>query len=86
MIVFDEGDLYVYGDPCQWSSTTPDPPATTVDELVAALSAQASRDASEPVDITVDGYAGKSITLHVPDDAVFSDCDEGYFGSWRYRP
>ena len=57
-------------------------PATTVDELVAALGNQASRDASAPVDITVGGYAGKSITLHVPDDAVFSRCDQGYFGSW----
>jgi hypothetical protein len=81
MIVFTEGegDLYVYGDPCQWSTTRPDTPAATVDELVAALAAQASRDASAPVDVTVDGYAGKSITLHVPDDAVFSDCDRGEF-------
>ena len=80
MIVFSGvGDLFVYADPCQWSSTRPDTPAATVDELVAALSAQASRGASAPVDITVDGYAGKSITLHVPDDAVFSDCDRGEF-------
>jgi hypothetical protein len=78
MIVFD-GELFVYGDPCRWSTTKPDTPATTVEELAAALAAQASRDASEPVDITVGGYAGKSITLHVPDDAVFSDCDEGQF-------
>ena len=76
------GDLYVYGDPCEWATTRPDEPATTVDELVTALGAQASRDASEPVDITVDGYAGKSITLHVPEDAVFSACDQGTFGSW----
>jgi hypothetical protein len=76
------GDLFVYGDPCRWATTRPDAPATTVDELVTALAAQASRDASEPVDITVDGYAGKSITLHVPDDAVFSECDRGIFGSW----
>lgn len=81
MIVFF-GDLFVYGDPCRWSGTRPDTPATTVDELVAALAAQASRDASEPVDITVDGYAGKSITLHVPEDAVFSTCDRATFGSW----
>ena len=73
----------MYGDPCQWSSTRPDTPATTVDEIVAALAAQASRDASEPVDITLDGYAGKTITLHVPDDAVdFDDCDDGSFGYW----
>jgi hypothetical protein len=76
------GDLYVYGDPCAWATTRPEAPATTVEELVAALAAQASRDASEPVDITVDGYAGKSITLHVPEDAVFSECDQGTFGSW----
>jgi hypothetical protein len=81
MIVFF-GDLYAYGDPCEWSTTRPETPATNVDELVAALSAQASRDASEPVDITLDGYAGTAITLHVPDDAVFSECDQGLFGSW----
>ncbi len=76
------GDLYVYGDPCQWSTTLPDTPATTVDEAVAALTAQASRDASAPIDITVGGYAGKTVTLHVPDDAVFGDCDEDKFASW----
>ncbi len=73
------GDVYVYGDPCHWASTTPDSPVTTVDEAIAALSAQPSRDASAPVDVTFDGYAGKYITLHVPDDAVFADCDEGEF-------
>jgi len=81
MIVFF-GELYVYGDPCEWSTTRPDAPATTVDELVSALAAQASRDATAPVDITLGGYAGKSITLHVPDDAVFSECDRDTFGSW----
>jgi hypothetical protein len=81
MIVFF-GDLYVYGDPCAWSTTRPDEPATTVDEVVAALSAQASRDATAPVDVMVGGHAGKSMTLHVPDDAVFSDCDQDTFGSW----
>jgi len=76
------GDLYVYGDPCQWATARPDTPATTVDELVAALTAQASRDATAPVDVTVDGHAGKSITLHVPEDAIFGECDRGTFGSW----
>jgi hypothetical protein len=83
MIVWAGVDhLYVYGDPCDWSSTRPETPSTTVDEVVAALTAQASRDASAPVDITLDGYAGKAITLHVPDDADFTQCDEGFFGSW----
>lgn len=73
------GDVYVYGDPCHWESTKPDTPVTTVDEAMAALSGQASRDASAPVDVTLDGYAGKRITLNVPDDVVFSDCDGGEF-------
>ena len=84
LIVFagDPGGLYVYGDPCAWSGTRPDEPAETVDALVTALAAQASRDATAPVDATVGGYVGKSMTLHVPDDAVFEDCDRGYFASW----
>jgi len=49
---------------------------------VAALTAQASRDATEPVDVTVDGYAGKSITLHLREDAVVDDNDLD-FGLWR---
>jgi hypothetical protein len=71
--------LYVYGDPCHWSTTRPASPATTLDEALTALTSQASRDASVPVDVTVGGNAGKSIILHVPDDAVFSDCDQGEF-------
>ena len=82
LIVFAGQDLYVYGDPCRWSTTRPEEPATTVDELVDALAAQALRDATEPVDVTVDGYSGKSITLHVPEDADFSECDRSTFGSW----
>ncbi len=74
--------MYVYGDPCHWASTKPNTPVTTVDEAIAALSGQPSRDASAPVDVTVDGHAGKSITLHVPDDARFGDCDQGEFRSW----
>jgi len=74
--------FYVYGDPCQWASTTPEVPATTADEIVAALAGQSSRDASDPVDVTLGGYAGKMITLHVPDDADFADCDGGEFASY----
>jgi hypothetical protein len=80
MIVFANGSgWYVPGDPCGWASTVPDSRSTTVDELVAALAAQPSRDASKPVDITIDGYAGKAITLHTPDDAVFASCDRSLF-------
>lgn len=73
------GDLYVYGDPCHWASTKPDAPVTTVDEAVAALANQTSRDASAPESVYVDRHLATTITLHVPDDVVFSDCDNGDF-------
>jgi hypothetical protein len=80
--------LYIYGDPCRWSTTRPEAPATTVESVVTALTAQASREATTPVDVTLDGYTGRMLTLHVPDNlessqgSSFSDCDEGKFGSW----
>ena len=73
------GDIYVPADPCQWTTTMPDDPATTVDEVAAALQRQATRAALGPNDVDIDGYTGKALTLHVPDDAVFSDCDRGEF-------
>lgn len=82
MIIFVRREYIVYGDACHWRTTTSDRPVTTVDEFVDALSSQASREASEPVDITVGGYAGKSITLEVPDGLDFTECDAGYGGSW----
>jgi hypothetical protein len=74
----------VYGDPCHWDSTRPATPATTVDEIAAALAAQPSRDASEPVDVTVGGYTGKKLTLHVPNDfdETSNDCDQDNFASY----
>ena len=83
MIIFAQQEYLVFDHPCNWAST-PGTAVTTVDEFVAALAAQPSRDASEPVDITVGGYTGKSITLHIPDDADFSQCDQGiYGGGWN---
>ena len=73
------GDMLIYGDPCAWEATRPDDPVASLDELVAALSAQASRDATPPVDVTVGGYPGKMLTLHAPEDAEFTDCDGGEF-------
>jgi hypothetical protein len=74
-------EFYVYGDPCDWQSTRPEVPATTVDEIVAALANQASRNPSAPEEITVGGHPGKKIILHVPDDVRFKDCDGGIFST-----
>lgn len=75
-------EFYVYGDPCRWPSTKPRTPATTVDEIATALAGQASRGTSEPVDVTVGGYDGKAITLHVPEDASPDDCEGGDFATY----
>jgi hypothetical protein len=80
VLLFSTGTAWtVPGDACHMESTLPDTPSATIDELVAAFSAQTPGDASEPVDITVDGHAGQSITLRVPSDVDFADCD---FGSY----
>jgi hypothetical protein len=78
-------------DPCQWSSTLEDP-GPSIGDLVAALVAQAQRDASEPTDVLLAGYPGRYLEWSVPEDAVvtgdgdFEGCDvqEGHadFVSW----
>ena len=79
----------VYGDACQWSTTIPETPATTPDEIAAALAEQAVTDATTPVDVTVGGYAGKAVSVQVPmtfdvpnatRDERFADCDDNVFG------
>ena len=80
LIVFPDGaGWFVPADPCKWTSTWPDAASTTVDGIMAALAAQKSRSATTPEAITLDGHAGKAITLHVPDDASFTSCDAGKF-------
>jgi hypothetical protein len=78
-----ETGWYVYGDPCRWQSTVPETPATTVDDIVAALAAQPTLDASQPVDVTIGGYAGKAISLHVPEDANYDECDGAEAGMFH---
>jgi hypothetical protein len=71
-------DFTVWQDPCDWAGQ-PRTTASSVDELASALAAQPSRDASDPIDVTVGGYAGKIVTLHVPEDwdASSNHCDLG---------
>jgi hypothetical protein len=78
----------VFGDPCQWATTIPETPATTPDEIASAFAAQAQTDVAAPVDVTVGGYNGKMITLHVPmsyevpgatREEEFADCDGSSF-------
>ena len=52
------------------------------------MAGQTASEASAPVDVTVGGYTGKRVTLHVPmsyevlgptREEKFGDCDQGYF-------
>lgn len=81
-------EFNVYEDPCLWSTTAPETPATTPEEIAAAFASQASTNATEPVDVTVGGFAGKAVTLQTPmsydvpgatREEEFGDCDENAF-------
>jgi hypothetical protein len=87
----------VYGHPCKWQGTLFDP-GPTVDDLAAALVDVPLRNASQPVGVTLDGYAGTYLEWSVPADLEmdaegnFVDCDsepgkaERYFESWIGDP
>ena len=68
--------IQVPTDPCRWSSTmtTPGP---TVDDLVKALVAQRTRNASAPAEATLAGYKGVYLEWSVPPDMVDGEnCDK----------
>lgn len=82
--VWDVGE--VPRDPCHWQSTMSDP-GPTVADLVDALTTQRFRHATEPTDVSLGGYQGRSLKWSVPDDwvvtgdAEFEGCDaERYKG------
>jgi hypothetical protein len=90
-IAFWAGDIQVYGEPCQWQGTEPDPPTgPTARDVVDALAAQPQRDASTPIERRAPGatgpgeYGGWSVELSVPvdGDLVGAPCDNGEFRSW----
>jgi hypothetical protein len=72
----------VYGDPCQWQGTLPDPPVgPTVADLATALANQPTRSATTEA-TTIGGYSGTVVHMSVPTDIDFADCDLGQFTTW----
>jgi hypothetical protein len=82
----------VYGHPCQWEGTLFQP-GPKVDDLADALVDIQERNATQPIDVTLDGHAGKYLEWSVPADIVmdkqgdFPACDltdDGHrdFKSW----
>jgi hypothetical protein len=85
----------VYGHPCQWDGTLFQP-GPTVDDLAEALVGIPLRNATAPIDVTLDGYGGKYLEWSVPagvemnEQGDFPDCDltdDGHrdFRSWTGR-
>ena len=78
MSVWDVGE--VPENPCHRRGRMDDP-GPTVDDLVAALTKQELRDATEPTDVVVDGYDGVYLEWSVPADMIvtgdadFRGCD-----------
>lgn len=75
----------VYAHPCQWDVPRLDP-GSTVDGLASTLATVPLREATPPVEVTLDGYPGKRLDWSVPADMDFSTCDAdsegtGFF-SW----
>lgn len=76
----------VYADPCRWQDGFVDPPVgPSVDDLATALADQPQRGDGVPIDVSIDGHAGKMIELSVPDGISFADCDGGQFHTWQGR-
>ena len=80
----------VYADGCE--HTLLDPPlGPTVDDLANVWATLPGFTATTPVDITVDGYAGKRVDYTLPDYPTVAgpndggrnaDCDGGMFALW----
>jgi hypothetical protein len=73
----------IYDDGCQWTPVDP-PVGPTVDDLAQAWANLPDFAATVPVDVTVDGYAGKQIEFTVPDYNI-GECrgaDSPVFGLW----
>ena len=70
----------VYANGCEWILVDP-PLGPTVDDLATVWAELPGFTSTTPIDITIDGYAGKRVDYTVPDYDE-ADCDEGKFALW----
>ena len=71
----------IFSDPCQWVEVDP-PLGPTVDDLAAAFADVPVLNATEPTDVTVDGFHGKQIEFTVP-DYTEDECIDGRFALFQ---
>ncbi len=67
MLIFWRGG-WLYEDPCNASGSPSVEVGPTADDFAAALADHPLFDATEPVDVTLDGYAGKYVDVTAPSD------------------
>jgi len=73
----------LFRDPCRWDLNGSGSPTqagdvvvgSTVDDLVAALEANASYTTSKPTPVTFGAFQGSELQLQLPGDDVLSTCD-----------
>jgi len=76
-------------DPCKWAKAGGDVPVGPgVDDLIEALGAQTVYEVSEPIDVTIGGFAGRRVEIVSP-AALFEgqtgsapSCDDGAYRYW----
>ncbi|MBA2634325.1 MAG: hypothetical protein H0U86_15230 [Chloroflexi bacterium] len=94
---YTAGDQFnLFNEPLSASDGVLDPPVgPTVDDLVQAIVSHPAWTATEPTDISVDGYAGQLVQLTIPLDADLSPTgndrfllfDDGLGGQvWGWQP
>jgi hypothetical protein len=75
----------VYAHPCQWKGPRLKP-GPSVDDLATMLAGIPLREATAPIEVTLDGHEGKYLEWSVPADIDFTTCDAddgtNYFESW----
>ena len=72
----------VVSDPCDRSRALLDPPVgASVDDLVVAISNLSGFESTDPIDITLNGFAGKEFELKAPADPACA-LGSGGLGTW----
>ncbi len=80
-IILGEVKAGLFQDPCHWAGGEPEiPVGPTVEDLANALAAHTAYESSEPVDVSLGGYAGQRVDLQLPSDV--ESCDNGEFYPW----
>ncbi len=72
---------HIYGDVCRWRGSLVDV-GTSAAEMADALGAQAGRETSGPIAVTVGGRTGQQVTSSVDPSFDITTCDADFLHVW----